>query len=215
MCCHLLVQHGHHSLHQRLAHLDIDLTTQRKNHRRELLSQRHHLLQIAINQLLVSYGERRQVYRRICVATAHCIQIAEDTIRDERRERSRQLNNGFEAGVESLVCRQLILGHTTAPETLTIQTYVPVREVLAHKLLNHTCRRRRVVTLQALRYVLNERIEQRDDPAVDLGALLNGDLLLRARKAIDIGIEREEAISIVERTEELTTYLINALDIEF
>ena len=215
MCSHICVQDGHHSLHQRLAHLDINLTTQRQNHRREFLCERHHLLQVTINQLLVSYGERRQVYRRICVATAHCIQVAEDAIRDERSKRSRQLNDGLEAGVESLVCCQLILGHTTTPKTLTVQTYVPVREVLAHELLNHTSCGSGIVTLQALGHVLHQSIEQRDDPAVDLGTLLNGDLLLRAGETIDIGIEREEAISIVERTEELTTYLIDALNIEF
>ena len=155
------------------------------------------------------------MYRLVRVAAADGIQVAEDTVGDERCERCREHRNGLQAGVERLVGRQFVVVHTAAPETLAVQAHVPVREVFSHELLDGACRRGRVVILERAGYFLDERIEQRNDPAVDLRALFDGNFRLLARKSVHIGVEREERVGVIERPEELAAYFVHAVPVEF
>ena len=114
-----------------------------------------------------------------------------------------------------MICGDFVGIHLSAPETFTVQTYIPVRQIFADEILNGASRRRRVVVVECRRNVADQSVEQRDNPTVDFGTLGNGNLLLLAREAVDVGIEREERIGVVERAEEFATHLIDAIDIEF
>ena len=148
------------------------------------------------------------------MAPAHGVQVAEDAVHHEGCEGRRELRDGLQAGVERLVGGQLVLGHSAAPETLAVQTHVPVREVLAHELLDGAGGRRRVVVLERLGHVLDQRVEQRDNPAVDFRTALDGHLLLAAGEAVDVGVEGEEGVGVVERAEELAAHLVHAVAVE-
>ena len=154
------------------------------------------------------------MYRRLAVTATNGVEVTEDAVGDEWCDRRCEHNHGLQAGVECLVSRKLILAHSTAPETLTVEAHIPVREVLVDKLVDAACRRGWVVVLEVCRNIADKGIEFRENPAVDLWALLNRHLSLAARKAVDIGIEGEERVGVVERAEELTATLINAIDIE-
>ncbi len=211
---HRRVEHRNDDLLQRLAHFDRDLAAQGQHHRRELLGRGHHLLQIRVDQCRVGLGEGRQVDRFVVVTAAHGVEIAEDAVGNERCERCREQCHGLQTGVERLVGRQLVGGHLTAPEALAVEAYVPVGEVLAHEFLDGAGRRRGVVVLQTARYLGDQRVQERDDPAVDLGAPGHGYLLFLAREAVDVGVEGEERVGVVERAEKLAAHLVHTLAVE-
>ena len=63
------------------------------------------------------------MYRLVRVATAYGVQIAEDTVGDERRERCGEHRNGFQTGVERLVGCQFVACQTAAPEPLAVEAH--------------------------------------------------------------------------------------------
>ena len=87
---------------------------------------------------------------------ANSVKVAVDAVRDKWSKWSSELCNGLKASIESLVCSELILGHTTTPETLTVKTYVPVTQVLANELLDSTRCRGWVVVLECLGHTSSE-----------------------------------------------------------
>ena len=153
--------------------------------------------------------------RCLLVAATDRVQVCEDTVRDEGCKRSSQLHYGLQAGVECLVSRQLVIAHATTPETLAVKTYIPVREVLVYELLNSTCCGCGIVVVKILGHILHKCVQHRDDPAVDLGTLSDRYLTLLTREAIYVGVESKERVGVVERAEELTTHLVNAILVEF
>ena len=99
------------------------------------------------------------MHRFVRVAAAYGVQIAEDTVGDERRERCGEHRNGFQTGVERLVGRQFVVCQTAAPETFAVEAHVPVRQVFAYELLDHAGSRRRIVILERFGNIPNQRIE--------------------------------------------------------
>ena len=99
----------------------------------------------------------------------------------ERRDRSREYRNVFQYLVKCLICSEFVLIVRTAPETLPVQTHVPVADMVAHEVLNHTAGRSHIVILVSGLHVLYQCIEQGDDPPVDFRTTF-----IRNRRSIDI-----------------------------
>ena len=132
------------------------------------------------------------MYRRLGVAMAHSVEVTENLVGDEGCEGRSQLHYGLQAGVEGLICSQLVVGHTATPETLAVQTYIPVREIFVHEVLNGACCGCGVVVVKILRYILHQRVQYRDNPTVNLGTLRYGNFALAACEAIHVGVECKE-----------------------
>ena len=125
--CGVGVEDRNEYLRERLADFDVHLAAQGQYHRRNLLGHGHHLLQFTVDERGVADGEGRKMHRLVRVAAAYGVQIAEDTVGDERRERCGEHRNGFQTGVERLVGRQFVACPTAAPETFAVEAHVPIR----------------------------------------------------------------------------------------
>ena len=142
------VEHRDQDFGQRLAHLDRHFAAQGQHHRRALLRQRHHLFEAGVDQPFVGRRERREMHRFVLVAAAHGVEVREDAVGDERCERRCEHRDGLKTGVQRLIGRQFVFRHAASPEPLAVEAHVPVREVLAHELLNGAGRRSRVVVFE-------------------------------------------------------------------
>ena len=74
----------------------------------------------------------------------------------ERSERCQQPCNGHQTGVQRVVSTLLVSTHFLAPETLAVQTDVPVAEVVVDESVNQPAGTRRVKVLQLMGYTLYE-----------------------------------------------------------
>ncbi len=149
------------------------------------------------------------------MAAGALVKVAPDALGDEGRKGCGERRHGLEAGVKRLIGREFVFGEAAAPEAFAVQAHVPVREVFAHEIGDRTRRRGGVVVLQTRRNIFYERIQQRDDPAVDLGPFGDGDLGFIAAEAVDIGVKREETVCVVESSEEFAPHLVHPVGIEF
>ena len=120
----------------------------------------------------------------------------------ERSEGSQQTGNGHQTGVECVVGRALVVAHILTPETFAVQTNIPVRQVIVDKGIDESACTGRVEVLQLGSHLLNEGVQRRENPTVNLGFLksprsLIGTISPIGLIAIDIRIKREEAIRII------------------
>ena len=148
------------------------------------------------------------------MASAEGVQVGEDTVADKRRERRSQLRNGLQTGIERLVSGQFIFGKFAAPETFSVQAHVPVRQVFADEFLDGASRRRRIIIFERVRYLFDQRVQQRDDPAVDLGTFFDRHFRFAAGESVHVGVQREKAVRIVQRSEEFAPYFVHAFHVE-
>ena len=209
----LFVEHRYQNLGQRLAYLDVHLAAQGEHHRGDALGDGHRILQFPVYQGGVGRGESAQVYG-IPVFSAHGIQVAEQPVGHEGRKGCHEPGNGFEAGVERLVGGQFVGAHAAAPKAFAVQSYVPVGKVLADELLNEACCRRGVEILQSVAHLSHECVEQRDYPPVNFGAFGHGYFRFLTVEAVYVGIEGEETVGVVERTEKFAPYFIHPFRVE-
>ena len=61
----------------------------------------------------------------------------------------------------------------------------------------------------------DEGVEFREDPTVNLGALVDVDVGFLIVELVDIGVQGEEGVGVVQRSEELTAHLIDTGLVEF
>ena len=188
----LLVGSRNHDGLQRLTHLDVHLTTQRQHHRGNLLGHLHTSLEVLVDQTLVSYGEAIQM-NRVLLTTQILIQL----VGIERSKRSQQLSYRHQASIERIVSRTLVVAHFLTPETFAVQTDIPVREVVIDEGVNQSACSCGIIAVQFSRYLLNESIQRAEYPAVDLRSCLQRHCLCARSEAVDIGIQRKEAIRII------------------
>ena len=182
---------------QGLAHLDIHLPTQRQCHRRDVLRDLHPFLQLLIDHRLVAHGEVRQMHRFGALASRHGDQVAIETISIERCDGGHQLGHCLQTGVERLISRQLIGCHAATPETSAIEPHVPVAQVVVNKVRYGTACAGRIVRIQITVHVLDERVEQRQDPTINLRVIGHRHVWLAVGEAVDVGVEGEEGVRIV------------------
>ena len=144
----------YHDALQRLANLDVHLTTQGQNHRSNLLGHLHTHLQVLVDERFISNGESVQM-NGVFLATKILVQL----VCIERRKRSQQFRYRHKASVEGLVGRTLVGTHFLAPEAFTVQAYKPVTEVVVDKGINESASTCGVIVLQLLGHLLNKGIE--------------------------------------------------------
>ena len=182
---------------QGLAHLDIHLPTQRQRHRRDVLCDLHPFLQLLIDHRFVAHGEVSQMHRFGALASRHGDQVAIETIGIEGCDGRHQLGHRLQAGVERLISRQLIGCHAAAPETSAIEPHVPVAQVVVDEVCYGTACAGRIVRIQITVHVLDKRVEQRQDPTINLRAIRHRNIRLAVSEAVDVGVEGEEGVRIV------------------
>ena len=91
-------------------------------------------------------------------AIVHAAQVLVQLICIERSKRSEQLGNGLQTEIECLVSAQLIRTHLFAPETFTVQTNIPVTEVVVHERIDQTSSLGRFEVGQSLIHALDQRV---------------------------------------------------------
>ena len=122
---------------------------------------------------------------------------------------------GLEAGIKGLICRLFVGIHIATPETFAVETHVPVREVVLHKIRDSTSGFGRFIRLVRLGNLFDKRVEFGKDPFVDLGERRMAVRAVgRTRPPVHVGIEGKEAIGVIEGAEELTAHLIHTFGIE-
>ena len=94
--------------------------------------------------------------------------------------------------MESLIGRELVDVHLAAPETLPVETDVPVGNIVADEILNQAARGGDVIVLIGGHDLLLQCVEQRDDPPVDLRSFRICHLRRLRIESVHIGIESEE-----------------------
>ena len=152
----------------------------------------HTGFQFLVYHFLLILGELGKVYGNDVVASGNFGQVGIEHISIERSDGCHQLSHGFEACIECLECRELVLRHTTAPETFAVQADIPVGEVVIHEFGNETSRLCGFVFIVAGIHVLHQRIQHGENPAVYLGTFRHGHVGFLVFKFVHIGIEGEE-----------------------
>ncbi len=120
-----------------------------------------------------------------------------------------------QAGVEGLICSQFVGRHPSTPETLAVEAHIPVGEIVADKFTDFTGTFCKVIIVQSGLHILNQGVEQRENPTVDFRTLCHRNLRFGASKSVDIGIERHEGVCVVDCGEELARRLLHTLVVEF
>ena len=139
----------------------------------------------------------------LCLVTlCHLIEVLEELVGIERRNRGYEARQCLNAGVEGLISRELVLCHTTSPEAFLIQADIPVGELVHHKVLYQTTCWSHVIISKILIHVLHQRIKLREKPAVEVWTLAVVYVRLLILEAVNVGIKRKEGISLVELDEE-------------
>ena len=119
---------------QRLANLNIHLAAQSQHHRRHILCHLHTLFQVLVDQSLVANWEFGQVNRCDLLTSGSRDQVTEQLVCIERRDRSHQLGDRFQTGVQRLIGGQLIGRHASTPETAAVQTHIPVTQIVVYEI---------------------------------------------------------------------------------
>ena len=122
--------------------------------------------------------------------TLHKVKI--EAVHKERRDRSCKLCHCHENLIEGLVGRELVCIHSTAPESLSSESHIPVAEMVAYEILDQTSCRSDIIILVCSHNILHKGVEQRDHPSVDLRTLAHRHLFSLRIKSVDIRIKSEE-----------------------
>ena len=94
----------------------------------------------------------------------------------EWRKRREEFGNGHQAGVEGLISTQFVGTHFLTPETLSVQTDIPVGEVVVDEGVNESASAGRIEAVKFFLYAFDEGVQAGEDPAVNLRALFEGHL---------------------------------------
>ena len=186
-----LAHHRHHDHCQRLTHFQVGLAAQSEHHRRDVLSHLHLLLKRLVDYAFVGNREVGQV-NRCRLAGSSGGQVGVQTVGKERRYGSNQQSHRLQTCEQSLISRQFVVVHLAAPETLAVEAHIPVAQVVAHEIRDGACSLCRLIVVEVGRHFLNQRVEQRYDPAVDFRAFLHRNLFRGIVKSVDVGIKSEE-----------------------
>ena len=114
-----------------------------------------------------------------------------------------------------MVCRNFIGTVFAFPKTAAAQTHIPVAQIVDDKFLNGTRHFGRLVIFIKFSYIANQRIEFGQYPTVNFRSVLVCHISFFVSKTIDIGIQAEKAVSIIERSEKLSTDFFQYFDIKF
>ena len=187
-----MVNGRNHQRLQRLLHGNAFLLTQRQYDGGNALSNAHTLFKVFIDESGVEFGEFIQM-NAIQGATEVLIQL----VGKEWSERRQQLGNSHQTLIQGLISSQLVVVHLLTPETLLVQTNVPVREVFIDKSIDESSGTCGVIAVHLLLNTLNQRVQTRENPTVKLRTLADRNLWCLRVEAIHVGIHRKERIRII------------------
>jgi hypothetical protein len=125
-----------------------------------------------------------------------------------------QLRHCNQTVVEGLVGRHLLLGHLTSPEPFTVQADIPVTEVVVYKIVDCPSSLGRLVVGIVLVNLLDQGVEERQDPPVDLGTPGQFDLGILVVEVVHICIEGKERVGVEEGSEKLAAGLLHTIYIK-
>ena len=120
------------------------------------------------------------------------------------------MGHGHQASVERVISRTLVVAHVLAPEAFAVEAHIPVGEFVVDKLLDEASGARGIIAVEFAGHTLDERVQTRDDPAVDLGSV-GAKLGVLGIVAIHVGVKGEKTVCVVERAEEAAAALIDAI----
>ena len=141
-------------------------------------------------------------------------QIAIETIGIEGCVRSHELRHGLKTSIEGLICRLFIRIHAAPPETLAVQTYVPVTQVVLHKITDGTSCLGWFICLVGFGYVLHKRVQFGKYPTIDLRECRYTGIPGSRIPVVHVRIQCKESVGVIERAEELTAHFIHSFGIE-
>ena len=113
---------------------------------------------------------------------------------DERHDRRHQPVDGVQALVEGEIGGLLVPARRRLPEPTAVAPHVPVAELI-HEGLERSPRREHVIGLQRVRRVGDRAMQQRERPAVDLGALGQRDVVGDVN-AVELRVHHEERVGV-------------------
>ena len=149
------IHYRNHDTLKRLANFDVHFTTQCQYHRSYVLCHLHTGFQFLVYHFFLILREFSQMNRNHIITSCSSDQIRIQTIGIERRNRRHQLRNCFKASIQCLISRQFILSKFTAPETFTVQTNIPVRQIVIDKVRDQTSCLSRFIFIIASIYFLD------------------------------------------------------------
>ena len=116
-----IVYRRNHDLLQWLTNLDIYFSTKRKYHRRYFLCHSHPFFEVNVNERFYNRREHLKM-NRLLFASQVMIQF----VGIERCKRCKKLGNCHQTCIKSRIGCKLIIAHLLAPETLSVQTNIPI-----------------------------------------------------------------------------------------
>ena len=100
------------------------------------------------------------------------------------------------------------------PEAFAVKTHEPVGQVVVDERVDETTCAGRVIAVHLALHTLDERVEHRQDPTVDLGTFGHGHVGLAIAETVDVGVEAEERVGVVEGAEELAAHLVDTCGVK-
>ena len=189
----LVIDSRYHYLRQWLTDLDVDLTAQGKNHTRNLLCHIHACLEVCVDSLSVDGRPLIEMYALQLTA-----EVMVELVGKERRKRREEFVDNHQTGVECVVGRAFVGAHLLTPEALTVQTHIPVGQVVVDEGVDETAGACRVVVVELFLDALDKAVELGDNPTVNLRSVLGWPYsAARGLIAVDIGVEGEEGVRII------------------
>ena len=115
----------------------------------------------------------------------------------EWSKRSQEFRHRHQAGIKRLISRKLVFTHLCAPETFTVQTHIPITQIVVDKGIYQSAGTRGVKVFQFVLNTLYQRVGFGNYPTVNLRTVFKCHLLCLGVKAVDISIECKETIRII------------------
>ena len=142
-------------------------------------------------------------------------QVPVQSVRVERCDGRNHYRKRLQARVQRLIGAAFVVAHFALPKATARLAHVPVREVVDGKRLDCTGHLGGLQRFIGFGHLLNQRIQAGQHPPVNLGAIGYWHLIASTGVAIDVGIQGEEIVGVVQRAEELSLNLGDAVRIEF
>ena len=122
-----------------------------------------------------------------------------ELVSGERCKGCKYLCHRHQTCIERIISGEFVVTHFLAPEAFTVQTHIPVAEVVVDECIDQTAGTGRVIAIEFTTHTLDERVETGENPAVDFHEMILGSFQRRCLGiiAVDIGIEGKEAIRII------------------
>ena len=141
-------------LGQRLAYFDVGLLAESESKRCKALCQRHATFQRGVDKRGVRLGEFGQMH------AGGTSKVAEQTVAEERCHRGGQQCQGGEAGMEGLICGKFVGIHFAAPETLAVETHIPVGKIVEYETSYRTHGAGGLIVVVGFGDFLHKRVQQ-------------------------------------------------------